>query len=588
MKKFAQNWLDIQCQSIDGLKSALFLLTNDTDTQELKPAAQWPHDSKEPLELVAISRASIQEKTVVINAAVSTSPDEKQTFDYLALPIYFGEQLLGVVAIKITHQDEQQQQKIVQALITGSKWLALPEPEQEMQDQFYMTIVRLTVNCLQQDSVNKALTVLISELTREFSCERVSVGNVSGHHARVFALSNSSKFDDKSNLIRTISAAMDEAITQDQVTVYPSLDQENGLITTAHAELARKYGCGAICSIPFVSNDDVFAVMTLERSQNMPFDQESINICEQTLALISPFLILKRNDEQIWLKKLGISVKNIVTSIFGFDHLAIKLMTIVLATFISYAAVTDGDFRVSADAVLEGRIQRTISAPLDGYIASAKIRAGDTVLQGEILATMEDDDLKLEKVRLLSEQQQLQREHREAMATRNLVQVRVLDSQIAQVDAQIKLKQEQLQRTQITVPFDGIVIEGDLSQSLGAPVTRGDSLFKVAPLDGYRVILKVNERSISYIRHGQLGTLALSSMPDRKFPLRIEKITQVASAENGSNIFRVEAALPDTPKLLRPGMEGIGKINIGSNKLLWIWTHELRDWFKLWVWSWWP
>ncbi len=204
------------------------------------------------------------------------------------------------------------------------------------------------------------------------------------------------------------------------------------------------------------------------------------------------------------------------------------------------------------------------------------------------MATMEDVDLKLEKIKLNGEQQQLQREYREAMAKRELVQVGILNAQLAQIKAKIKLKQEQLQRTIIESPFDGIVIEGDLSQSLGAPVDRGESLFKIAPLDGYRVILKINERSITYIRSGQQGTLALSSLPDRKFPLQIEKITEVASADDGSNIFRVEASLSNMPKLLRPGMEGIGKVEIGREKLLWIWTHEMLDWIKLWVWSWWP
>ena len=31
------------------------------------------------------------------------------------------------------------------------------------------------------------------------------------------------------------------------------------------------------------------------------------------------------------------------------------------------------------------------------------------------------------------------------------------------------------------------------SQLLGSPVERGDTLFKIAPLSGYRIILKVDE-----------------------------------------------------------------------------------------------
>ena len=584
LKNVAQNWLDIQCHSIDGLRSALFLLT-DEEKKGLNPAAQWPRDSKEPLELVATAQLAINKQGNAVNSDVSSDTAEKQTFDYLASPIYVDKQLLGIVAVKTTHHDEQEQQKILYTLTVGNKWLAMPQPEQ---DQFYITVVKLAVNCLEQDSVNKAFTVLINELTKEFACERVSVGDVKDGHARVIALSNSAKFDEKTNLLRTISAAMDEAIDQDRVTFYPVPEQEDIFITHAHAELARKFGSGAICTIPLVNNGSVFAVLTMERSEHNPFDRKTINLCEQTLALISPFLKLKQNDEMSLVKKLGMSVKKMLTGLFGFQHLGLKLLTMVAIIAIVFSAMTNGDFRIHADAVLEGRIQRTVSAPMDGFIRSAKVRAGDTVIKGEIIAALEDADLKLEQINLSGQKQQLQREYREAMAKRDLVQVRVLNSQIAQIDAQIKLKQEQLQRANIRAPFDGIVIEGDLSQSLGAPVERGNSLFKIAPLDGYRVILKVNERNISFIRHAQQGILVLSSLPDRTFPLRIEKITEVASADDGSNIFRVEAALLDKPKLLRPGMEGGGKIDIGRKKLLWIWTHELVDWLKFWVWSWWP
>jgi hypothetical protein len=71
-------------------------------------------------------------------------------------------------------------------------------------------------------------------------------------------------------------------------------------------------------------------------------------------------------------------------------------------------------------------------------------------------------------------------------------------------------------------------------------------------------------------------------------PIRIERITSVAKAEDGANFFRVEASLPESTGILRPGMEGIGKINAGRERMVWIWTHEFIDWFRLWAWSWWP
>ena len=140
----------------------------------------------------------------------------------------------------------------------------------------------------------------------------------------------------------------------------------------------------------------------------------------------------------------------------------------------------------------------------------------------------------------------------------------------------------------MVAPFDGVVVRGDLSQSLGSPVAKGDVLFEVAPLEGYRVILRVDERDVSYIGPGEEGRLALSAMPGERLAFTIDRVTPVASAEDGRNTFRVEARVDAPTAALRPGLEGVAKIEVGRRRLVWIWTHELLDWIRLTAWSWWP
>ena len=86
-------------------------------------------------------------------------------------------------------------------------------------------------------------------------------------------------------------------------------------------------------------------------------------------------------------------------------------------------------------------------------------------------------------------------------------------------------------RTRLIAPFDAVVVRGDLSQSLGSPVQRGDVLFEVAPLDGYRIILEIDERNISDTSIGQRGHLTLSALPRQPLPLIVERLTPVATAE---------------------------------------------------------
>jgi hypothetical protein len=132
------------------------------------------------------------------------------------------------------------------------------------------------------------------------------------------------------------------------------------------------------------------------------------------------------------------------------------------------------------------------------------------------------------------------------------------------------------------------VLSGDLSQRLGGSAEKGEVLFEVAPLDAYRVILNVDERRIADIRTGQHGYMILSALPHDRFDFVIDRITPIAMAEEGLNYFRVEATPETVTERIRPGMTGIGKIYVERQKLIYIWTRDIREWLRMWIWSWWP
>ena len=275
--------------------------------------------------------------------------------------------------------------------------------------------------------------------------------------------------------------------------------------------------------------------------------------------------------------------------LIGPRETGLKVGTGIAAFLLLFFIFAKGDFRVTADARLEGTVQRVLAAPMAGYVSHASVRAGDEVEEGQVLASLDDRDLKLEQLKWLSQRSQRQREQSEALARRDRAQAGILAAQIEQADSQLDLIKEQLSRIEVRAPFDGLVVSGDLSQSLGAPVERGDVLFEVAPLDSYRVILEVDERDVGQLALDQVGSLALTGMPEDVIEIRVDKITPISTAAEGRNFFRVEASLVgEPPPLLRPGMEGVGKVEIGPRKLIWIWTHKIVYWLRMFSWSWWP
>src|SRR4029079_16318469 len=124
----------------------------------------------------------------------------------------------------------------------------------------------------------------------------------------------------------------------------------------------------------------------------------------------------------------------------------------------------------------------------------------------------------------------------------------------------------------LVAPFDGVVVSGDLSQLVETPVEQGKVLFEVAPRDRYRVILKVDERDINFVKVGQPGDLVLPGLPGEVVKFAVKQITPVSTPQEGHTYFRIEAQFADSSTRLRPGMEGVGKVLVGRARLIWIWT----------------
>jgi multidrug efflux pump subunit AcrA (membrane-fusion protein) len=581
--RFSERWLATLCGLLPGVHSAVFMVP-DPGNDQLHLLARWPESLEKYQDFFATVKYALKKRDEVCLAKAHVIDGE--ALDFFAKPVYIRQSLAGVLAIKMKHLPSAKHVAVFKSLKRSIRWLGLASFDKSDSDEFYGSVVGVLASCFEQQSYQQGLMRMVAELTSEYNCERVAFTEMRGHHCNLIALSNSAEFDHRSNLVRRIADAMDEAVEQDCAVLYPQLNSK--LIQRAHQRLARKHDLNSVATIPLVAERKVFGAVTLIGSESSPIDRKTVDHCRQTLSLLTPFMALKRDQERSILAKLCGSIGNGLGAVFGLSFLRTKLIGSALIALLTVTSLLQADFRITADAVLEGEVQRVVAAPISGYLLSSAVRAGDTIRKGDVMASLNDEELRLELARLGGRMQQARREYREAQSTRDLVGVRVIRGQMNQITAEIELVEQQLDSIHLTAPFDGVVIEGDLSQLLGSPVERGETLFKIAPLEGYRIILKVDESEIAYVEEGQQGTLTLSSLSQQKMPITVERITSVAKAEDGANYFRVEASLPEAGKALRPGMEGIGKINAGRERLLWIWTHEFYDWFRLWVWSWWP
>ena len=583
---FVSGWLDIQCRAFEGVIRGIVIL-RASEAGAFAPVAVWPEGIEGSPRLAAVVERSLQQRRVAVDGAKRVARRQDPVF--IAHPILVDDELYGVAALEIEGRSEPALRELVQRLGWGIGWLeALARRKTFTSKARLVTVLELIATSLHHERFQAAATAVATELATTFGCERVSIGFMKGRHIEVRALSHSAAFAKKTNLIRAIEGAMEEAADQLATVVFPSRKDGPFQVTRAHAELLDQHGTGAVCTIPLTAGANVLGALLLELPTGAEFDARTVELCEHAALLVGPVLDVKRKEDRWLAQKALDSAATQWRHLVGPRHIALKLWTAVGVLAIAFFAIFDGDYMITADASLEGTVQRAVTAAMQGYIIEARARAGDIVRKGDLLAAMDDRDLRLERQKLVSQGAQQESERRQAIAEGNRARAGILGAQAGQVWAQIALIDEQIVRTRLIAPFDAVIVKGDLSQSLGAAVERGNVLFELAPLDTYRVIMKVDERDITDIAVGQAGRLALTSMPNEEIALVVEKITPVSVVDQGRNFFRVEAVAKGAIEKLRPGMEGVGKIQIERRKLIWIWTHKLVHWVRMWAWSWWP
>jgi multidrug resistance efflux pump len=594
---FAQSYLELQCRLIPGAIQGILLL-GPPDRGPFTVAAVWPED-KQPTHalLDGAEKAISRRKGLISGAAAAEAAAEggeiPVDLSLVAYPIQLSGRLHGALVLQVKPRSEEELRALLQQLRWGAGWIdsltrrtgGRPGMSRKARVEVVPNLLAAT---LEYDGFQGAATAFVTELATDLACDRVSVGFLRRGRSRLRAISHSSHSGKKTNLIRSIEAAMDEAIDQQATLVHPPPSEKFPIGAHAHAELARQHGVSSICTVPLVSAGRVCGAITLERPEGRTFDEQTVQLSEVAASLVGPVLEALRRDDR-WLgAKIWDVLHARLRQLFGPRHVALKLTASVLVALLLFLGLVRGDYRVTADALLEPRLLRAIVAPFDGYIREAPVRPGDIVREGDLLGNLDDRDLKLEKIKWVSQRQQLRKQHRQAMASREASEVQILSASLREAEAELARIESRLSRIELSAPFDGVVITGDLSQQLGAPAQRGAVLFEVAPLDAYRVIVNVDESDIDEVEVGQIGHIVFSSLPSDSYEFRTVKITPVATAEEGVNYFRVEARLSDESTDLRPAIEGVAKIQVERRRLIWIWTHKAVDWVRLALWRWTP
>ncbi len=586
LKADVQRWLQQHCDSSDAVTGGVVILSG-TGHGLPDMVAEWPASGTLTPSLASAAQAAVQRARPVVVAPTVRLADSSHN-RVISLPLRSGERLLGAVALAIRADDTRAVERLFKELAlasvnVGSRLHSEPSYSPAAP---VARVLRLQSVLLGQPTLAEGAMAMVTELAALTGSERVTLG-VMNPEMQVVAVSNSAEFKPQQALLRLASAALQEAADQGARVNYPALATDPARIILAHADLHARSG-HALLTVPLVHAGHAVGALLVEYRGGTGPDDEQVTLCESVASAIGSLVSLRQSAERSWPARLAQSVRALWQRLIRRDDPLLKAALLLVLGLLAAATLIPVTYRVGAPARIEGAVQRVVAAPFDGFLQRSHVRPGDTVRAGDLLVEMADQDLALERRKWESALTQQENAYAAALARADRAQFVISHGKAEEAQSQLELVRQQLSRTRLLAPIDGVVIKGDLSQTLGSPVQRGDALLTLAPREQYRLIVEVDERDIADIKPGQQGHLALSSLPSDTLPLVVERVTPVSNVRDGRNVFDVEARLPTTKLELRPGLQGVAKIDAGQQSFAWIWTHRVVDWARLAWWSWGP
>jgi membrane fusion protein (multidrug efflux system) len=204
---------------------------------------------------------------------------------------------------------------------------------------------------------------------------------------------------------------------------------------------------------------------------------------------------------------------------------------------------------------LEASDAVNVVSEIDGIVKEIPFVEGGTVQKGDLIAQLDDQELKaeLDRVTALRDQSRLNYERVKTVVNQGAAAQQDLDDAAAAqkvAEANVAFARARYDKTRIMAPFDGLM--GARRISPGAYVRAGDVITDIAQLHTLRANFSVPERYLPQIKKGSQVDVTVTAFPGYALTGRIGVIEP--QLDPGTRSAHVIALVSNPETKFRPGM----------------------------------
>ena len=219
----------------------------------------------------------------------------------------------------------------------------------------------------------------------------------------------------------------------------------------------------------------------------------------------------------------------------------------------------------SGTAPIEAFAEADVIAKVAGEVREILVEEGTDVDQGQVLARLDGDLLRLELNESEARLRKLQRDYERNLdlKEKGLVSTGDFDKiryDMEALEASYNLAKLELDYTQIRAPIAGVVSER--YAKIGNTVAVGDPVFRVTSFEPLVAYVHVPEREYRRIREGQLVGIEIDALRDQPVVASVTRVSPIVDPATGT--FKITIEITDPERRIKPGM--FGRIGIVYDK----------------------
>jgi membrane fusion protein, multidrug efflux system len=188
-----------------------------------------------------------------------------------------------------------------------------------------------------------------------------------------------------------------------------------------------------------------------------------------------------------------------------------------------------------------------------GSIVELKVKRGDHVNEGDIIATLTDEarDAKVAEAEALVQQRQADLDAKQQLIKRGIApanDINQLEAQLRGAEASLATAKAERERGLVRAPITGVV--SNVPMTTGQAMQAGGMVAEVIALDPMLAVAEIAERQLGQIKEGETAEVKL--VTGQKAEGKVRYVSSTAST--GTRTYRVEVALDNSDHAIADGV----------------------------------